>query len=104
MVKTDAVAEKALRNHALADAATMFELHGGAAIGVLTQRIHDPELSVDERRHCRLTRVEVERLDRARRNARNPNPLTVWKPPLFSWAGIAARLGLRQKERRRKRR
>jgi len=82
-------AERALRDQAIAEAGELFASHGDAAGEMLTDRIHDPELSPDERRRYRLARLEVERLGRERRNSHSPNALAVWRPPLFSWEGLA---------------
>jgi len=82
-------AERALRDQAIAQASEPFAHHGEAAGEMLTDRIHDPALSADERRCFRLARLEVERLGRERRNAHNSHALAVWRPPLFSWQGLA---------------
>jgi hypothetical protein len=82
-------AERALREQAVAQAVELFAHHGEAAGEMLTDRIHDPALSPDERRCYRLARLEVERLGRERRNSHSPNALAVWRPPLFSWQRLA---------------
>jgi hypothetical protein len=82
-------AERALRDEAIAKANDLFAHHGEAAGEMLTDRIHDPALSADERRCYRLARLEVERLGRERRASHSSNALAVWRPPLFSWQGLA---------------
>jgi hypothetical protein len=83
-------AERALRDKAIEEASELFAHHGDEAGEMLTDRIHDPELSADERRRYRLARLEVERLGRERRRAHSPNALAVWRPPLFSWQGLTS--------------
>jgi hypothetical protein len=99
-------AERALRERAIAEAGELFAHHGEEAGEMLTDRIHDPELSAEERRRYRLARLEVERLGRERRKAHSPTALAVWRPPLFSWQGLGAlffRKGRRGTKRGRRR-
>ncbi|MDB5689688.1 MAG: hypothetical protein JWL91_1564 [Sphingomonas bacterium] len=103
MIGPGTAAEQALRASAVAEAADLFAHHGDAAVELLIARIHDPDLSPADRRRYRLTRLEVERLGRARRQAWSPTALAVWQPPLFSWGGIKKLFGRKSKGTSRRR-
>lgn len=98
-----AAREQALRDAATADAAELYREHGASAVDLLTERALRPESSADDRRRDRLARLEVERLDRIARNGPPSTALAVWKPPLFSVAGLKLLLGLGRKPRKRRR-
>ena len=103
MIVSSAVRERELRAEASAEAVALFRERGAGAVEFLTHRMALPGVSAADRRRDRLARLEVERLDREQRNGSSAVELVVWKPPLFSFAGIASRLGLSGRFRRRHR-
>jgi hypothetical protein len=90
-----AARESELRAAAAADAAILYREHGEGAVALLTERMMRIDASPEDRRRDRLARLEVERLDRTRRNGPWNNAVTLWKPPLFSVAGLKRLLGIR---------
>lgn len=100
MFGADATREKALRRQAIEEAADLFRSHGSGAVQLVTRRSHEPGLSSEDRRRLRLARVELERLEREQRR-RSGRALVVWKPSLFSMAGLARLFGLQGRRRRR---
>ena len=101
MRRSGAAIERELRAEATAEAAALFQERGASAVDFLTHRLTRPGVSADDRRRDRLARLEVERLDRERRNGPMTTALSVWKPPLFSLAGLASLVGLSLRRRRR---
>lgn len=95
--------ERQLRTEAAAIALELFRERGASAVDLLTERMMQPGASAEDRRRDRLARLEVERLDRERRNGSSSRALTVWKPPLFSLAGLAGLLGIKLRPGRRRR-
>jgi len=100
MIGTTAKTERELRQRALAEAADMFRSDGSAAIQTVLDRAKDRSKSTDERRFDRLTLLEIERLDRTQTEKRASLALALWKPALFSIAGIAALLRISKGSRR----
>ncbi len=82
--------DRLLRLHAIDEAGALFRKQGGDAIPQVSAGLTDQSKTADERRYDRLMIVELERLDRLRRHGPPSTALAVWKPPLFSRAGIAA--------------
>ena len=77
-----------LRERAVEEAATLFHTHGVDAVDMITAGLIGGDKDANERRHDRLVIVEIERLDRLRRNGSPATALVVWKPPLLSLARI----------------
>lgn len=92
-VSISAVRERALRDDAVREAEDLFARHGAYAIDLLSERLVDRGRGSDQRRADRLTLLAVEKLDRERRQGGASQALVVWKPPLFSRAGLAALFG-----------
>jgi hypothetical protein len=78
-----------LRIRATEEAASLFRRLGGdAAIQLASADLLDQSKTAEERRHNRLMIVELERLHRIERYGPPSYALAVWKPPLFSMAGL----------------
>jgi hypothetical protein len=101
MIGTTAKTERELRARAVAEAADLFRADGPDAIEAVSARAKDRSKTMDERRFDRLTLLEIERLDRLQTEHRASQALTLWRPALFSLAGIAALIGLSKRSRRR---
>lgn len=100
-ISTSAQQERELREAAIEDATNLFARHGSSAVAMVSDRLVDQSRSPEQRRCDRLTLLAVERLDRDRRQGSSGGTtLVVWKPPLFSWAGISALFGLKPRRRR----
>lgn len=97
-----AAQERALREQALRDAASLFHEHGGRAIAMVSDRLVDQSRSAAERRCDRLTLLAIERLDREQRQGPSSTALAVWKPPLLSLAGVAGLFGIKLKRKPRR--
>jgi hypothetical protein len=102
MIGTTAKTERELRRRAITEAAELFRADGAAAVGAVLALAKDQSKTIDERRFDRLTLLELERLDRLETERRASQALTLWKPALFSVAGIAALLGITTRLRRRR--
>jgi hypothetical protein len=101
-IESGAERERTLRAEATAEAAALYREHGAGAMAILTGRMTSPDAGADQRRHNRLAKLEVERLDRAARNQPWSDVLgTSKKPSLFSRAGLAGLLGIKASARRR---
>ena len=96
------VQERALREQATRDAASLFQEHGRRAIAIVSDRLIDQSRSSAERRCDRLTLLAVERLDREQRKGTGATALVVWKPSLFSLEGIVGLFGIKLKRTRRR--
>jgi hypothetical protein len=99
-ISSAAQRERELRDTANQEAAQLFARHGDAALGIVADRLVDQDRSPEQRRADRLTLLEVERLDRDRRQGSSSGALVMWKPPLFSLAGIAGLFGIKIRSRR----
>lgn len=95
-----ATRERELRSAATVQARALYREQGVRAVEFLTARIARQDASPEERRRDRLARLEVERLDRTRRNGPS-TALVAWKPPLFSVEGIKRLLGFGRRSGRR---
>lgn len=99
MIETTAKTERELRQRAIMQATEMFRADGAAAIPAVLALAKDRSKTIDERRFDRLTLLELERLDRLDTERRASQALTLWKPALFSVAGLAALFGITRRSR-----
>ena len=100
MIGTTAKTERELRERAVVEATDLFRAEGPGAIPAVLARAKDQAKTIDERRFDRLTLLELERLDRLQNEKRASNALALWKPALFSLAGIAALFRMVRRSRR----
>jgi hypothetical protein len=101
-ISSSATRERVLREAAAQEAAELFSRHGSDAVTLLSDRLTDQSRSAEERRADRLALLEVERLDRRRRQSSSPQALVVWKPPVLSKAWFANLFGIKPGLRRRR--
>ena len=87
-ISSKAEHDRLLRERANEEAATLFQTHGVDAVAMVTDGLIGGAKDADERRHDRLVILEIERLDRLRRNGSPASALVVWKPPLLSLARL----------------
>lgn len=96
-ISDSAQRERELREAAVEEAAQLFTRHGSNAVALLSDRLIDQSRSPEQRRADRLALLEVERLDRDRRQGSSGTALVVWRAPLLSWAGLKALFGIRRR-------
>lgn len=93
-ISDSAARERQLRDAANEEAAALFERHGDGAVAILSDRLVDQSRSPEQRRADRLALLEVERLDRQRRQgASAQTALVVWRPSM--WTRVAQFLGIK---------
>jgi hypothetical protein len=96
-ISTAAEQERQLRDTAIGEAAELFARHGSHAAAIVSDRLVDQSRTPEQRRADRLALLEVERLDRTRRQGPSNTALVVWKPSV--WSRIASLFGVKARRR-----
>jgi hypothetical protein len=98
-ISSKAEHDRLLQRRSVEEAGTLFVQRGVEEVYRLSAGLTDMAKTADERRYIRLMIVEIERLDRERRRKPGSTALVVFKPPLFSRAGLARLFGIRTRSR-----
>ncbi|MDB5738544.1 MAG: hypothetical protein JWO65_2212 [Sphingomonas bacterium] len=98
-ISSKAEHDRLLQLRAVEEAGTLFLQLGVGEVHRLTAGLTDMTKTADERRYIRLMILEIERLDRERRRKPGSTALVIFKPSLFSRAGLARLFGVRTRSR-----
>lgn len=80
-IVSQAEQERLFRNRALEEAALLFAQNGREALDLVRREARSPKIGPEERRYHRLVHVEIERLDRLKRNGAAFSAALVMSPP-----------------------
>ncbi|MBV9840118.1 MAG: hypothetical protein JOY99_01040 [Sphingomonadaceae bacterium] len=93
-----------LRSRARDQARWLIRDHGQDAEAVLLEKLERRRISREDRYRYRQTLIELRRLRREEAERARRQALVIWKPPIFTFAGIGVRLGLAKAARAKARR
>lgn len=99
-IGSSAARERLVRARAAEEAGVLFARDGIAAVRTIQSELRTLP-SAEERRYHRLVMLEIERLDRVRRNSAGGTAVALWKPRAFNLAGLARLLGFAGRRPRR---